>query len=424
MGSASRLPSLRRADESAGEDGGTVSEIALASASSLGFGDISVVAEDGDYLVGDPQLGVFLSVPEVGVVALRALAAGATVREAAAEASAFAEQDVNVLEFAEALVAAGLVRTIDGRPLGPELAAGRRNWLAGISPAVARPFFSAPAWALYAVSAAFSIAVFVARPALWPTFEDAFFYPNPAVCVAAVTASMLVIAALHEGSHWLAARAEGVSARFAVSRRLFVPVFETDLSQLWSVPRRRRYGPFLAGMALNSLLLAACLSVRFAWSEGAVDVPPLLVRFLGTLVLLNLVGIAFQAFMFVRTDLYAVLITALGCRNLYRVNLLTLKRPFGLSSAERAELEAAHPRDLRVARWFAVFYALGLALAGWYFVRIFFPGTVIFAGWMFHSLTGAPPESSAFWQALVVGSISALQVLVPLVVFVRERRGP
>ncbi|WP_447001896.1 hypothetical protein ACRAKI_19265 [Saccharothrix isguenensis] len=42
-----------------------------------------------------------------------------------------------------------------------------------------------------------------------------------------------------------------------MDRRLVLPAFETGPTQLWSVPRRRRYGPLLGGMALDVVLLAA-----------------------------------------------------------------------------------------------------------------------------------------------------------------------
>ena len=67
-----------------------------------------------------------------------------------------------------------------------------------------------------------------------------------------------------------------------------------------------------------------------------------------------------------RTGLYLVLSTALGCRDLLRVSRLYLKsRLWRLDSTQTAEFADAHPRDLRVAPWFAALYAAGLGLLGW-----------------------------------------------------------
>jgi putative peptide zinc metalloprotease protein len=162
--------------------------------------------------------------------------------------------------------------------------------------------------------------------------------------------------------------------------------------------------------------------VRLAWNEGLIDPPPLAVRLAGAVVLLQVIALAFQTLVFLRTDLYAVLVTALGCFNLYRVSALVLRRRFRvLRPAEATELAAAHPRDRRVANWFAPLSLLGVAAAAWMFVVWFVPATAITAGWLFASLGGAPLGSTSFWQALALGSVAGLQAIVPLVVFIRER---
>jgi hypothetical protein len=329
---------------------------------------------------------------------------------------------VDGLDFAETLVQCGLVAAIDGQALAQVDAHRGRSWLAGVPPALARPFFSTPAWTCYGLAFVACAALFLARPQYWPSYEDTFFYPDPAVCLVTMTLVTTLLAAGHEACHWLAARAAGVGARFGVSRRFFFPVFETDLSQLWSVPRRQRYSPFLAGMAFDTLVLVASLALRLLWAGGLVELPPLLVRFLGAVVLVQVLGLGWQALVFLRTDLYAVLIAALGCFNLSRVNALSLKRMVRrLSRAERAELRAAHPRDVQAARWFVWLYVAGLLGLLYVFLNIFLPSTVVVAGWMFGSLRGAPLGSTAFWEALTIGGIAAAQGVLPLAIFAWQR---
>jgi hypothetical protein len=60
------------------------------------------------------------------------------------------------------------------------------------------------------------------------------------------------------------------------------------------------------------------------------------------------------------SDVYAVLVAATGCSNLWSVSRLTLRRYAGLASpAYRAELQEVHPRDLAVARWYVWLYLAG-----------------------------------------------------------------
>ena len=392
--------------------------------SRLALQPISVVEHGDAFLVGDPARSAFFAVPEVGVVALRALQSGARIADAETAAEAYAGQHVDVLDFAEVLVAAGLVESVDGRPIALDSASADATggFIEGVRPELVRPFFSRPAWCLYALLLAACLIAFARRPELRPTFEAIFFLADPAASVVAGAVIGLLLGVCHEACHWLAARASGVGARFSVSRRLFLPVLETDLSQLWAVPRSQRWSPFLAGMAFDTVVLAAALGVRLAWNEGLIDPPPLAVRLAGAVVLLQVIALAFQTLVFLRTDLYAVLVTALGCFNLYRVSALVLRRRLRvLRPAEAAELAAAHPRDRRVANWFAALSLLGVAAAAWMFVVWFVPATVITAGWLFASLGGAPLGSTSFWQALALGSVAGLQAIVPLVIFTRER---
>ena len=67
--------------------------------------------------------------------------------------------------------------------------------------------------------------------------------------MALLTAAGMPLAMTHELAHWPGARVNGAGARITVSRRYYMMVLQTDLSGLWGVPRRQRFGPLLAGIA-------------------------------------------------------------------------------------------------------------------------------------------------------------------------------
>jgi hypothetical protein len=46
-----------------------------------GFGELSIVPDGEEFIVGDPANGVFLALPEVGVTAIEQLRSGSTVGE-------------------------------------------------------------------------------------------------------------------------------------------------------------------------------------------------------------------------------------------------------------------------------------------------------------------------------------------------------
>jgi hypothetical protein len=336
---------------------------------------LSLVDEGDQVLVGDPQVGTFVAVPAIGGVVLRALQRGATIGEAARAAEELAGEPVDVPAFVATLRELGFV---DDRPDGAGQAERLpyrvsaiqgRHWLYGLRPELARPLFGRVAWVCYAAAAVFNVgALAVAHDRLWPRpAEDAFVFADIGLSGLFFVPFVTLLAALHEAWHWLAARALGIPARFGVDRRMVFLVFETDLSRLWTLPRRQRYSPILAGLALDSVVLCAVLTARLAITGGHWSAPELVASALALCAFVLVFRIGWQCMIFLRTDLYAVLLVATGCRNLWRVKSLLLRRAFGrLTPAHADELAAADPTDVRVGRWFRWVWLAGfLGVTGW-----------------------------------------------------------
>ncbi|MEU7988754.1 hypothetical protein AB0B56_28205 [Streptosporangium canum] len=384
---------------------------------------LSMVEEGDEVLVGDPATGTFVAMPAVGGVVISALLRGASEEEAAAEAEAFAGEPVDMPSFVATLAELGFV---DDRP-GVERRAVRtapiqmRRWMAGVSQRAARPFFGPVAWTCYTVLALFCLAVFVAWPSLFPSpARDAFLLDDVGLSALLLVPFVLVSTALHEGGHWLAARAIGVESRFGMDRRMMLPVLETDLSQIWTVPRRRRYGPLLGGMAVDVVLLSLLLGARLLIRQGTWSPDPLVDATLSTWVFVKLAGLLWQCMVFLRTDLYGVLVNVLGCRDLWRVKTLMLRRAFGrLTPAQAAELGSAAPADVRAGRWFRWLWLAGFAGVLAWFVFFVAPVVVTVLVWAAEGLL-LGPLSSRFWYALLCAVLLLGPYLLAACLAVRE----
>ena len=360
---------------------------------------LSVVSEGDEFLVGDVERGEFVLLPEVGVQVLRLLQAGKTPAETASAIG----PEVDVPDFLTTMEELGFIAPVPDQKREAGLEANsqspRTSWLL-------RALFSRAAWLVYALSGVLTVALIAYRPALFPTYRDIFFLPSPVVSVACVTLLMYVFAALHEVCHWTAARAAGLQSRITVSRRLYFLAFETDLTRLWALPRRQRYGPLVAGMTFDTLVLCLAIVARWAGIEGWWPVPPELDKLLGALAFTQIAALAAQCYVFMRTDVYALLITATGCVNLWRVNqlrLLGVLRP--LNASQQHELDAAHSRDLQVARWYSLVYAAGVMLAAAFFVFYFLPATVLLFTSMFETVRAAAVGTLDFWATLLFAAI-------------------
>jgi hypothetical protein len=227
--------------------------------------------------------------------------------------------------------------------------------------------------------------------------------------------------ALHEGWHWLAARAAGVDARFGIDRRLYFLVFETDLSQLWTLPRNRRYGPQFAGLAIDSVVLAAFTGIGLVDRTDLYDIPDSVVSVAAALAYLLVAGMLWQCLVFLRTDLYAVLLTATGCHDLWNVKTLILHRAFGrLAPSEAERLAEARPRDVAVARWFRWVYLVGIPGTLAYFAIFYVPVYAELLAWTGRGLTNGPMAAS-FWSTLLTSAAVLWPILTVMATWVLDR---
>jgi putative peptide zinc metalloprotease protein len=389
------------------------------------FRELHVAPQDDGFLVGDVARGEFVVVPPAGITVIEQLRQGRTVGEAGAVVKEQSGEEVDASGFVASLVELGFVASVDGVRVannGPLLGDGGKT--GAVAAGLARPLFSRPAWAAYALLFLACLAVLTAVPGLRPEASQLFFLPNPALSLAVLTALWMPLAAGHELAHWLGARVEGLPARITVSRRYFLLVMQTDLSALWALPRRRRFGPLLAGIAFDTVVTAGLLAVRAASLAGWWHPPGLALRLVAALIVEQVICISLEFVVFLRSDLYAVMVTGLGCLNLSRVSRLQTKRRFrSLTGAEERELAAASASDRRAARWYSWVQVGGAALCAFYFAVYFIPASVLSIRWVVAGLRGAAPSSSAFWGTLISGILLITPVAIPPITYLRDRAG-
>ncbi|WP_027344958.1 hypothetical protein [Hamadaea tsunoensis] len=389
--------------------------IALSPASRLDVAHLVVRQEDEDeFVVGDPASGTFVVVPEVGARLVELFAAGRTVAEAADEIERTTGEPVDALDFAEVLVDSGMIQDRRER--------GGRSWSVSRIPArFVRPLFGRVAWTCYAACLLATGVMFLAEPSLLPSYEDTFLFPDVVLSLIVTNVVVIALTVVHEIWHALAGAAVGVPSQLRLERRGIFPVLETDLSGLWALPPEKRYSPFLAGMAVDCVLLFSAVAPRFAWSRGWLDMSPGFARLLAMVVFSQVAKLAFQTMAYLRTDMYLVMATATGCRNLHQITRLSVKRLFRrLTPAEAAILRDAHARDLRVARWYRLLYVSGLIWMAWFFLHFFLPSAKVVFGWAAGVLIGAPFGSAYWWEGIGLLVFALLNVTLPLGVAVRN----
>ncbi|WP_245757187.1 hypothetical protein [Amycolatopsis xylanica] len=319
--------------------------------------------EGEEVTVGREDVDSYAILPRDGAALVRRLAAGMTPAQAGTWYSTEYGEKVDIDDVLECLDELGFLRAAEEAAVVTKPLRWQRLGGAVFSPA---------AWLLYAVVFGWAIIATVLRPDLVPHPRNIFFTDYYTLIDVVLFAVAIPLVLIHEAFHALAGRRIGVRSTLTVGRRLYFIVLETSLDGLVAVPRRKRYLPILAGMFAD-LLGVAILTVAadLTRDNGALSFTGKLCL---AIVFAALMRVVWQFFFYLRTDVYVLISTVLGCVDLHTTAKRALAnrwhelrgRPDRLSDPDRW-----HPADRKAARWYS-----WLIVAG-YTVSV---STVLFTG--------------------------------------------
>jgi hypothetical protein len=392
---------------------------------SITFHELSFVPEGDDVVVGRTDTDSYAVLPAEGAALLRELAHGMHQEQAARWfESTFGEQ-VDIDDFLESLQELGFVESA-----GPADLTQHSDRPAPSTPSapvslrwLGQAAFSPLAWLCYAVAVVCYLLVAARHSDLLPRPEHIFFTGPLAVVQLGITFGQLPLIFMHEGFHALAGRRLGLRSRMSVGNRYMYIVFETTLTGLWSVARRKRYLPFLSGMLCDVVLLSllGLLADATRQADGAYSLTGRTALAFSFTIFMR---IAWQFQFYLRTDIYYVFANALNCHDLHDASIALLRnriwrllrRP-GRIVDEQQWTE----RDRRVGLWYGPVILLGIGAM--LLITVLGSAPVVvdyFRIAVQHMRTG--PGSLMFWDALVAVAMSYALVVLPLYLSRRTRR--
>ncbi|MEU7608093.1 hypothetical protein [Micromonospora sp. NPDC049204] len=377
-------------------------------------------SEDGVCEVGRVDTGDFVELPAEGVDLVRWLGAGLPLGEVRRRFADRYGTEPDLADFLDGIASCGFLRVdaTTGEAGAPATGAtaDRRGIavLANLPPHRVSWLLAPPMRLLYVGGWLTVPVLLVLVPSLRPTPADAFLLDGVLAnaLVVAMVAWMLVL--LHELAHAATVRALGVTGRLSISRRLWFLVAQTEMSAVRSVPRRRRYAPYLAGLTWDLLLMSVCLVLQLAGMHER------LVR--GVVYTLTL-SVVYQFLVFMRTDIYYVLGNWLRLGDLMgdtrRWLANQLRRLVGRDPGH--DLGGVPSRELRIIRWYAPFYLLGSLAVTAALLALTAPAMVTMVRLAVDGID-APVDGLAFWNGVGFLALVALQLATFGWVLVTERR--
>lgn len=358
--------------------------------------------QDG-FIVGRPETNTFLALPEEGVRLLSWLQAGKTIAETNALYQHTYGENPDLEDFVEAMTESGLVRLPEVEPsqaegtdvplakpaasMQPQLVQYHMTWL---SESLARKIFSRTALLFYALLAASAITLIAVKPGVFPSRSDFVFKQNTALWFICFLLFQLTTVMIHEIGHLAAARSKGVKARFGFGNRMWIIVAETDLTGIWSIPKRDRMLPLLGGPLVDVVILSFGTFLLFGFETNAIVWTPQLEQFARGMYLFICFRLVWQCYFFVRTDFYYVFTTTFECKDLLNDTqnfvMNKIKRLTGIGTP--VDQSAIGAREMKYIKLYSWIWFVGRSLA--IFVLIFYISPILwsYAVMFYNSFTG------------------------------------
>lgn len=378
------------------------------------FHRLSFVSNGLDVVVGRPDIGSYAVLPHDGAELLRHLTEGMSARQAAEWYEVTFDEPVDMNDFLESMDDLGFVRSADTEVTAIHAPRFQR---------LGQALFSRPAWIAYLLLVVTCLCLLLLHSDLRPRPSMVYFTDSLVSVQLLILVGQTPLAFLHESFHVLAIQRLGLPSKLSISNRFTYVVFETQCNGLLSVHRNRRYLPFLAGMLLD--LGVFCVLDLVASANRGVDGSFTLTgRICLALSFTVATRIGWQFLLYLQTDLYYVLATALNCKDLHDASTAIffnrIRRVLGRTT-HLVDEDQWTERDRRVGQWYGALIMIGYAFA---FGLIFSVSVPIMLTYLERSASGllSDPWGGRFWDSVLSVAIIAFSVVLPILLARRKRR--
>ncbi len=389
----------------------------MSSNSVMEFYPLTFVPDGPDVVIGRLDIDSFATFPEDGAELLKKIQAGLSPQEAATWYERQYGEPIDMDDFLETLRDLQFVREgADAET--PYVPAKTVSWQW-----LGKAMFSPVAWIIYALIIGYCGYLMLRFPYLRLSYNHVFFSPYFTVIELAIFFVQFPGILFHEFFHMMAGQRLGIPSRMGIGRRLYFVVFETHLTGLWSVPRRARYLPFLAGMLGDVLWISLfTIGASFAYTPS---VPYSFPTFCLAIAFTTMLRFIWQFYFYLQTDIYYVITNAFRCIDLQQTTRRYLLNRFYrlIGRPDKVEDEELwYPRDRQIAPWYAPIFSLGYLFSILTFLLLGLPVTIRFLSGVAVNLLSHSPLSPDFWDSCIFLTLNGLQLAVVIYIAIRQYR--
>lgn len=366
-------------------------------------------------IVEDVRMKEYYEMSPASADAIEAIQAGRNLGEIEEELKQrYPNEEIDIIQFVSDLIELGMVVELDGRVLQSEPEEEEET-----PQVMQREFpifhkigcflFRTPFILIYPAAFIYSIWMILTRPQYGPEFHSMHILDTMTLNVLLWAGLSLFLLALHEFSHFLAARAYRVPAKYDFGHRYYFLVLETQLIEIWKLEPRQRVIPYLAGMMNDSVMLALSVSLRILFPE----MNDILYEVLELATFYLVIMLVFQTCVFMKTDLYYVIESLSGHLNLQERAKQWMKDTFMRRNKEQ---------EPAFVKFFVFIYCAGIGLVAWFFVWRAYPQFLHFLDHATDYLS-YPVTEFYFWDGILFIALNSASLALLFYSWYRQLMG-
>lgn len=371
--------------------------------SMLSLYDVQIRPDKKNYIVEDAS-GEFYEMPKICIDAIELINQGHSLGDIETVLKKdYPGEDVDIIAFTKQLIEFGLVKEIDGVEVTTTKQIRASNGFEWISPNVASFFFNKISNKLYIMLFILNVLFIILNPELLPNYKDVFLYDSMMFNMLLYVSISLLLILIHEFGHILAIRSFRLPAKLDIGNRLFLVVFEADLTAAWKLPSKNRNPLYFAGMSFEQVIIF----ISFILTLFFVEDNSLLAGILGIVIFDIFIKTIYQFCFYMKTDMYYIIENISGHYNLMENVQQHLRKWLPFIKLDTST--EAYQNEMLGIRIYSTFYIIGI-LTTFVLIGIYVFPQAFYAYSNSISHLWESPSNPLFWDSVVFIGLTILMI--------------
>lgn len=331
--------------------------------------------EDNFYIIGRKETEIYITTDNVGFLIISLLEKKYSIKDVKKEIKK-KQGNFDVDKFINYLLLQGFIERINGKKL-IERIKKVKTILNFIDSKSIQWVFSKPMYLLYGLIFLISLIILITNPNYFPIKQDYFVSDKFFILLPIIVAISWILLFLHEFMHFLAAKSYKLPAQLGLSNRLLFLVATTDITNIYSLKREKRYRIIFAGIFTDVILFSLSILLIYLNGIGLLTFNDFVDKIIKFIAFSEFLGILWQFLFFMKTDIYYAFETFVKVYNLNDKAENLIRNEFYRLFIKNHHLAYFDTKkEKKIINFYAILFLLGIFLLMFNFLYYYLPITL------------------------------------------------